>query len=97
MGKQIRHLRTSKTGKRFVAGKDQVVSGAIRRVRFVDSPYALGFGENAYIREKWILTKINRDKEGDIHRGWNDDFWRLSEIAPLKYEEERRLRMHIEE
>ena len=43
------------------------------RIRNVNIPEELGFGENGICRGK----KINRDKEGEIHDGHNPKFWRL--------------------
>lgn len=45
------------------------------RIRNVSEPQELGFGENGV----WKGRKINRDKEGDIHSGWNPKYWGLAE------------------
>lgn len=43
------------------------------RIRNVNMPEELGFGENGICRGK----KISRDKEGEINDGHNPKFWRL--------------------
>lgn len=58
------------------------------RIRHVESPYELGYKENGVYKGK----KINRDEEGDIHNGWNQNYWRLAnksldEMTPEEIED----------
>jgi len=53
------------------------------RIRNVEEPHELGFKENGMYHGK----RINRDDEGDIHNGWNPNYWReenksLYEMTP---------------
>jgi len=41
------------------------------RIKAVDSPYALAFGEHGFLKTKAGLKKITRLKQtGDIKQGW---------------------------
>ena len=40
------------------------------RVRVVDNPLALGFGQKGFVEVKGKLKKYSRDKSGRVWYGW---------------------------
>jgi hypothetical protein len=40
------------------------------RVKLVDSPYSLAFGEKGFVKRKGKIVKMSRDKSGRVWWGW---------------------------
>ncbi len=52
------------------------------RVPVVGSYAQLGYNENGWLRSDGKLIKINRDSDGDMKLGWQEQFWQESQRTP---------------
>lgn len=55
------------------------------RVRIVDEPEAMAFGERCFVKKNKKIIKMSRNKSGTIFMGWKQD---LSEHSYVKTRKE---------